>query len=277
MKVRVDLKMLCLVSAVAASLASAPSGAAQSTGGSSQAGSGPLAAGSFINLNTLPAQFGGALQALGGRMTNANNASTTFSGTITDDSGSRQAQITVQAPGLLRFQDSASSRVLTFNGNQFQSKNGSGQQNDQRVEESLMANLPDTIFLQLAAGGGLRRIGGGFRTDDGKNPNYTGPYWLLYAFSPRPRPGMTAGQPLQQPIFIAIDEQTGLLAEVRMVANSGKPNQQVTQTQFQNWFQQGGQWFPRTIIRLENAKQVLSFQVQQAGVGGQSPATSFQP
>ncbi len=238
---------------------------------------GPLwGGGNFIVPSSLPPEFGAAFQKMGGRMTGAANASVTLSGTLTDANGPRTAQITVQAPGLLRFQD-GNSCVLAFDGNQFQGKNNPGGAGDQRIQESLLANFPDMVFLQLATGGGLRRIGGGFRTDDGKNPNYTGPYWRLYAFAPGPRPGLKAGQPLQQPIFIALDEQTGLLAEVRVALNAGKANQQVTQTQFQNWFQQSGQWFPGQITRLENGKQVLSFQVQQAGVSGQAAPSLFQP
>ena len=234
---------------------------------------------SFILPGNLPPEFVVAWQKLGIRMTNSGNASVMLTGTLTDQAGSRTVQMTVQTPGYLRFQDFSSSRVLTFNGSQFQSNNTGSAAEDQMVKESLMANLPDMIFLQVANGGGLRRIGGGFRTDDGKTPNYTGPFWFLYTFSPLNRSGLTRGQPLQQEIFIAVDQQTGLLAEVRIVTNAGTPSQTVTQTQFNNWFQFGNQSFPGQIVRLENGKQVLSFQTSpdQTLVQQQLPLSTFTP
>jgi len=283
MKVRLDHRMLCLVSAVIASLASAPFGRAQS---SAPAGAGqatptptlaagaPLLGGQFLNPMNLPGDFAVMLQQkFGGRMTSAANASVSLAGTITDANGSRAAQITVQAPGVFRYQETGNGRTLTFNGSQFGTANGQGGTGDQRVQESLLGDFPDMLLFQLA-GAGARKLGSGFRTDNGKTPNYTGPFWTVYTFSPSARPGLTQGQPLQQQLMIAIDQATGLLAEVRSVTN-----QQVVQTQFKNWFQQGGQWFPGLIVRLENGQQVLSFQAQQGGggVGAQNPASSFQP
>ena len=238
---------------------------------------GPLwGGGNFIVPSSLPPEFGAAFQKMGGRMTGAASASVTLAGTLTDANGPRTAQITVQAPGLLRFQDS-NSCVLTFDGSQFGSKNGKGGPSDQRIQESLLANFPDMLLLQMAAGGGARRFGSGFRTDDGKTPNYTGPFWTVYSFSPAPRPGLKWGQPLQRQLLIAIDDGTGLIAEAQMVTNPHTPNQQVTRTQFKNWLQQNGQWFPGQIVRLENGQQVLSFQVQQGSVGTQNAASTFEP
>jgi hypothetical protein len=131
------------------------------------------------------------------------------------------------------------------------------------------------VFLQLARKGLLRRVGSGFRTDDGKSLDYAGPWWTVYAFDPQPWQGLAKGQPLQQEMLIAFDEQSGLLAEVRVVDNFGQADQMVTETQFSGWFQQNGQWFPGTISRLENGRQVLSFQAQQASAGPAAAASSI--
>ncbi|MGA2434478.1 MAG: hypothetical protein ABSG25_04255 [Bryobacteraceae bacterium] len=286
MKVRLDLRMVYAVLAVAASLASAPSGAAQS---SAPAGSGqatptptlaagaPLLGGQFLNPMNLPGDFAVMLQQkFGGRMTNAANASVSLAGTITDANGSRAAQITVQAPGVFRYQETGNGRTLTFNGSQFGTVNGQGGTGDQRIQESLLANFPDMLLFQLAASG-ARKIGPGFRADNGKTPNYTGPFWILYSFTPAKIAGLTAGGPLQQQLLVMIDQATGLMAEARTVTNPHTPTQQVTRTQFTNWFQQNGQWLPGQIVRLENGQQVLSFQVQQGSVGAQNPASTFEP
>lgn len=252
---------------------------AQIAGAGSGVGSISLKHGAFITEQDLPGEFAVVLGKLGGRMMSAGNARTTLAGTLTDDDGTRGVQITVQAPGYLRFQDSGSSaRVLTFDGAQFGSRNGKGGSQDERIKESLLAHLPDMVLLQMAAGGGFRRIGGRFRTDDGRTPGYTGPYWTVYAYSPPVRKSMAWGQALQQGMFVAIDEQNGLLAEVRVVDSPPGGARNVIQTRFNNWFQQSGQWYPGEIVRKENGKQVLKLVVQQAGTGPQSGASSdFEP
>ncbi len=234
-----------------------------------------LRGGSFIGSNDLPPEFAAVLKKQGGRMTAPANSNVSIDGTITDANGSRPANITVQATGLLRYQE-GKGRAIAFGGAGFQGKGSSLSDDDWRVADSLLANFPDSVPLQLARNGGaLRRIGAGFRTDDGTTPNYQGPWWTLYAFAPGPWQGLSKGQPLQQELLIAIDEQSGLLSEVRLVENMGKPNQKVTQTRFLSWFQQGGQWFPGAIVRLENGQQVLSFQSQQASVGAEGDPNSI--
>jgi len=234
-----------------------------------------LRSGAFIGPGDLPPDLAAALQKLGGRMMSANKANTTIAGTVTDASGSRPATIIVQAPGYLRYTESGSSRVVTFDGSRFNSKSGPLAADDVRVAESLLASFPDMVFLQLARKGFLRRVGSGFRTDDGRTPNYAGPWWTVYAFGPGAWQGLSTGQPLQQEFLIAIDAQTWLLSEVRVVDNLGAPDQKVTQTQFSGWFQQGDQWFPGTITRLENGQRVLSFQSKQAAAGPQAAVNSI--
>jgi hypothetical protein len=214
---------------------------------------------------------------MGGRMMNKDSANLTVEGILTDTDGPRTAQLIVQAPGYMRFQESSEGRVLTFDGTQFKSKKGDGGVSDLRIRESLMAHLPDAVFLQIAGGGSLRLLGSHFRTDDGRTPNYRGPYWTLYVFSPLQRPGLTPGQPLQQHLFIAIDDESWLISEIRTVSNARTPAQQVTQTRFSNWLQVSGQWFPGQIVRLENGRQVLSFQAQQTTVGSQAATSIFEP
>ena len=248
---------------------SAFSGAAQTTGQLS-AQSGWLGGGSLIGPSDLLPDFAGALQRMGGRMMSASKANVAVTGTVTDANGSRPATITVQAPGYLRYQESSTSRVLTFNGSAFSNKSGKIDAADTPVIESLLTNFPDAVFLQLARKGLLRRIGSGFRTDDGTTANYQGPWWTLYAFAPRAWPGLAIGQPLQQDMLVAIDQSNGLLSEVRVVHNFGQTSQHVTQTQYSGWFQQLGQWYPGKIVRLEDGQQVLSFQSSQASVGPQT-------
>lgn len=231
---------------------------------------------SLIAPGDLPPDMDAVLQKLGGRMQSATAAQITLTGTTTDKNGSRTSQIVVQAPGYLSYRE-GQTRALTFDGTQFQSNAGPITSADQSVLESFLAHLPDMVCLQFATGGSWRRLGGHFRTDNGKTPNYKGPYWTVYAFSPANRPGLTRGQALQQEIFVAIDEQTWLISEVRIASTTGPGQHSVTQTQFSGWIQQAGQSFPGKIVRLENGNQVLSFQTTQGNVAAAAPAAAFKP
>lgn len=231
---------------------------------------------SLIQPGSLPAQFEQALELTGSRMMSTNTAQLTYGGTITDGQGTRTAQVTIQAPGYLVFRDS-NNHSVAFNGSALQSTSGALSSSDQAIAESLLAHFPDTVCLQVATGGSYRRIGTHFRTDNGKTPNYTGPYWTVLAFAPSARTGLTSGAALQQNLYVAFDEKTGYIAEVRTVVNTGPKQQQVTETQFSNWTQSAGQWYPASIVRLEAGAQTLSFQVQSIGVGPAGPTTVFVP
>jgi hypothetical protein len=232
--------------------------------------------GSLIGPSDLPTVLSSILQTLGGRLTSASAAQVHLVGTTTDASGSRSAQITIQSPGLFSYQE-AEGRSIIFNGTTVQTNAGAPTVEDEPILESLLSNFPDMAILQAANGGGVRKIAIHARTDDGKSATYSGPYWTVLEFAPVKRAGFAWGEALQQELFICIDEKTRLISEVRRVVRNGTGFIPATQTQFQNWFQQGTQWFPGKIIRLEGGVQTLSFQVQTAAAGAASAVTAFQP
>jgi hypothetical protein len=182
----------------------------------------------------------------------------------------------IQAPGLLSYRETGG-YAATFNGTSLSTASGAPTSADEPIMESLLANFPDSVLLQARNGTAIRIVGRHFRTDSGNSTSYSGPYWTLIAFAPTPRTGIAWGQPLQQEVFLAIDEKTGMLAEVRRVVQIGHNPPQVTQTQFLQWTQQGDQWFPSQVVRLEAGKQTLSFAVQAASVGAAAAAAVFEP
>ena len=239
----------------------------------------------LIQPGILPAHLERALTLSGSRMMTSDKALLAYGGAITDAQGTRSAQVTIQAPGYLMYKETQGHTVV-FDGASLKSTPAASgailtagastpfSSADEAIAESLLAHFPDMVCLQVATGGGYRKIATHVRTDNGKTPGYTGPYWTVLAFQPKSRAGLVSGAALQQNLFVAVDEQTGFVAEVRTVVNSaGK--QEVTQTQFSNWTQQAGQSYPGKIVRLENGKQTLSFQVQSASVGAAGPTASF--
>jgi hypothetical protein len=231
--------------------------------------------GYYIGPGELPQALGLSLRAMGGRMVDAPVSQITISGAITDEKGTRPAQIAIQAPGYLCYRE-ATARAVTFDRTKFRSKAGELTVDDDRVAESLLAHFPDAVMLQIAAGGGIRRLGSHFRAQGGEAKDYAGPYWTVFAFAPAERPGLSRGKALQQRLTVCLDEATGFIAAVR-TATGDSGQQTITETQFNGWQQQGGQWFPGQIVRLENGKRVLSFQVQQAVAGPGSAIEAFRP
>jgi hypothetical protein len=232
--------------------------------------------GSLIEPGNLPQHLATALDQTGARMTSSDKAQLTIGGTITDSKGARPAQVSIQAPGYMIYREQQG-HAVGFDGSGLKTNSGSLGANDDAIAESLLAHFPDAVCLQVATGGTYRRIGSHFRADNSTSPHYSGPYWTLLAFSPKKRPGLAAGKALQQELFIAVDENSGFISEVRVVVGSGPKPQQMTQTQFSDWRQQGGQWYPGTITRFEDGKQVMSFQVQTVTVGAAGPAAAFIP
>jgi hypothetical protein len=234
-----------------------------------------LTSGNFIGPNDLPYDMASVLQKMGSRMMSAGMAQVALTGTTTDGNGSRAAQIIVQAPGYLSYRE-GTTRALTFNGSNFQSSSGQLTFSDEQVVESFLSHFPDTVLLQLCTGGSLRRVPGHFRSDASRGQTYTGPYWRIFEFSPSNRQGLVRGQALQQEVFVAVDEATWFVSEVRVVTKTANVVS-VIETQFTNWFQQNGQWYPGQIARLENGAQVLSFTATQGAVGAASAVTAFIP
>jgi len=227
---------------------------------------------SVVSPRDLPTLLRASITAMGGRMLSADSAQVVLNGTVTDGQGSRSAQITVQAPGYLAYREQQG-HAITFDGSGMKVSASISAANGEKVFQSLLASFPDAVLLQIANGGTLHRIGSHFQATSGPAKTYVGPYWTLYAFSPVARPGMLAGQGLQQNLVIAVDEHTGFISEVRTVSNTNT----LIRTQFSNWVQQNGQWVPGQISRLENDIQVLSFSTQQANVGVASSIATFEP
>ena len=230
----------------------------------------------YISPRDLPSRMAISHEQTGKRMSSADKAQVAITGTITDAKGSRQAQVTIAAPGYMSYREDKG-KSLVYDGAGLKGSAGPLVTEEDGLVESLLAHFPDSIYLQFATGGSSRRIGSHFRADGGKAAGYTGPYYTVISFSPAKRTGLEPGKALQQEIFVLIDEKTDLIAEVRTVVNASRGAATVNQTQFGNWRKQDDQWFPNTITRMENGKQIFSFQVLQAVAGPADAAEKFKP
>jgi hypothetical protein len=104
--------------------------------------------GAYLTSTSLPVDFERVRQNMGDRLTGAGKAMVRLQGLLTDSGGTRSVTIAVPAPGSLLLQDDA--RSMAYDGVLWNVKNGRGGQDDQRVQESLLAHLPGSLLLQLA-------------------------------------------------------------------------------------------------------------------------------
>ena len=135
-------------------------------------------------------------------------------------------------------------------------------QQDLDVLESLAADSHEAFLYSFTESLGHRLLGTRFRTDDGKTPNYQGPYYDIYeATGPSP----AANNAVRQKWYF-FDSGTHLLAKTRyLVKRSGADV--AIESQYSGWTTQNGQPYPAKIVRTENGTAVFTFNAAQGAVG----------
>ena len=234
-----------------------------------------LASSTYIDATFLPSPARLYIKALGNRLTKPGNERTTLTGTITSAFANGAAQVIWQAPGSIRFNapggigliyDAAAGLVTGSNMTQAQADTLESLLDD--TEESLLYGFMQSArFMQGAA---RRYVGGRFRADDGKTPNYSGPWYDLYAAS---QSAMAQPEHPRRAKFYFVDQGTGLLAKTEYSLIRGGATIQA-QTRFNKWATTAGQTFPGQIVRTENGTTVMTFDVSLAVAGpGANDAT----
>ena len=108
----------------------------------------------YVGPTDLPQSLAPSLQVMGNRMTSASTALVSLTGTVTDSSGTRPAQILVQAPGYLAYRE-GSTRAITYNGSQFSTQSGSLSASDEQVAQRQLNDVREgpAARIELAARG----------------------------------------------------------------------------------------------------------------------------
>lgn len=133
---------------------------------------------------------------------------------------------------------------------------------DLGVLESLLDDSAETFLYGFTRGHARRFLGARFRTDNGKTPNYSGPWYDIYE-SVAPVQSLT-GAPLRQKHFI-FDSVSKLPVRTSYLVVQGGNKVQVS-TEFGKWTVNAGQATPGQIIRKENGVAVFTFDVSGASV-----------
>ncbi|MEP6539492.1 MAG: hypothetical protein ABJF23_29410 [Bryobacteraceae bacterium] len=129
----------------------------------------------------IPSELWDIATSMGDRLTTAGNERLTLTGTLTDKRGNTPVVISTQLPSLFRYEElDGKNKKIVFDGSRATSSAGSLAEDDLNLAETFFSDSAENFLYSLKGGGSLRRIGGRFRTDDGKAPKYAGPYWDVY-------------------------------------------------------------------------------------------------
>lgn len=230
-----------------------------------------LSAADYLTPLSVPPNARLYLVALGNRIQIAGNERLTLAGTVTDHLGTGTAQLVWQLPGSVRLdrQTSPSASLVFVAGSAVGSAAGSGVQNasavpqaDLNILETVAADAQEAFLYTFRQKAGHRLLGARFRADDGKTPNYQGPYYDIYESTGQ----VPAANNAVRQKWYFFDSTSHLLAKARYLIGSAGATVTV-ESQYSNWTTQNGQAFAGKIIRTENGAAVFTFTATQGVVG----------
>jgi len=140
-------------------------------------------------------------------------------------------------------------RLLIFNGQQSLTAPTS---EDLDLIETLVYDSAEHFFAAQMQGHATRFLGARFRTDDGANPDYNGPYFDVYKISDQ----IKASEQDRPAKLYYFNSDTLLLERVMYVINRDGAEIKV-ETKLSDWRATDGQQVPRRIERCENGKSVF--------------------
>jgi len=223
-----------------------------------------------ISASQLPASMQERFRRIGLRLQKTENARVAYAGILQDSRGARPVEIVIQNPGSVRIAEGGVvGRVTSFDGNRVISSAGALTSDQEKLLETLMADSPEAVFQQLAAGEAFRRIGGGHKvagTGTGDVPAESVDVYQLF-----PRGRVTKAVPAATPRFLAFDSSSQVLKYVSYRSAGGL----AVTSFFENWKTTGGESHPGRIRRLENGVEVFRVEIQTLQVGTRLAAGQF--
>jgi hypothetical protein len=214
----------------------------------------------YIETRFLPAPVRRYLSTFGDRLKNPGNERTTLTGVLADSAGNHPVQITWEVPGRINVTYSDKSSPFIIDDSKGLVNGTSVQKSDSDVLESLFDDSSESFFYGTAQVGGYRLIGERFRADDGRTPNYAGPWYDIYEAAPSIRAHYPT---LNRHKFFYFDSQTNRLAKVEYVLLGGVR----VSSQYSNWTTQNGQSFPGKLVRKEDGVTVFTLTMSAAAFG----------
>jgi hypothetical protein len=222
------------------------------------------AASPFISLTSVPSNLREYLKALGDRLQKAGKERLTLIGTSTDVEHSAAAPATLvwEVPGRLRFDRSAAGAPsMIVDDVAGLVKTAALSDSDLGILESLVNDNAEAFLYGYLRGDARRFLGGRFRIDNGKTPNYSGPWYDIYeSVAPEKAPTIVLSRTQK---FFYFDSINKLF--VRATYRVTKNGQEIpVSTEYTGWTVTAGQATPGKIVRTENRTVVFTFDIKTA-------------
>jgi hypothetical protein len=213
----------------------------------------------YIRCAHLRASICDALKVLGNRFEAPGKERLTVVGSLTRTGAAGVTDVVTirlitEYPHLMRLEETrlGQIRVLAFDGQQVWSNLGVVTPADMNLIQSLVFDSADNFFLGQMKGTATRLLGRGFRTDNGTNPNYSGPFSDIYQVIEQTT---MEGQPSVQPKLYYLNTNTLKVERVRyQIRRATLPI--MVQLSTPTWHSVNGQLVPDSIERLENGASV---------------------
>ena len=180
------------------------------------------------------------------------------------ESQGREFVVVREFPDGLRLviQHGLQNRLITFDGEQAKAAATPLATDEQDLIETLAYDTAEHFFATQMQGNAMRFLGARFRTDDGSDPNYVGPYFDVYKIADQIK---TSGQ--ERPAkFYYFNSDTLLLERVTYSINRDGEEIKV-ETSVSDWREVDGQRVARRIERFENGRSVFVLTIQSAQLG----------
>ncbi|MCC7342094.1 MAG: hypothetical protein IT170_13525 [Bryobacterales bacterium] len=203
-----------------------------------------------------------AAQAMGERLKDPAKARIVMRGILLQDGRPTPAVILWQTPGRVAISlGGITPGALQFNPSRPDDVQRRTPAED-RIFESLYADLPETFLADMANGAAYRYLGGRFRLDDGSDPEYGGPFLEVYQVLPRTGSRLRAANN-EYARYYRFSSET-MLAHSVIYMRGPESNATRVETRFLGWSSRAGEMMPSEIIRLENGKETLRFTTEAA-------------
>ena len=211
------------------------------------------------------------LNALGDRLERPGKERLTITAELrSTDSQAREIAATFEFPDKLRLgiKDGPQNRVITFDKQEIKGKAAADELD---LIESLSYDSAEHFFETQMQGNAIRFLGSRFRTDDGSNLDYNGPYFDIYKITDRID---TSGEERAAKLYY-FNSDTLLLARVIYVINRNGSELNI-ETKLSDWRDEVGQKVARRIERIENGKSVFVLDIRSAQFGKRADDGVFQ-
>ena len=210
----------------------------------------------YVRRSLLSSRLALNLSAMGNRLEQPGKERLILMGSLRAGADTREVAATLEFPDRLRFvgpQD----RVLTFDGQQTKAVAA----DDLDLIETLVYDSAEHFFAAQMQGNAMRFLGSRFRTDDGSNPDYNGPYFDVYKIADQIK---ASGEERAAKLYY-FNSDTFLLERVTYVINRGGAEINV-ETRLSDWRGTNGQQVPRRIERVENGRPVFVLTIWSASL-----------